>query len=373
MFNSQVTYVWGGFFLDYQDVPRRACGRAATLGSANRRTTTLGRARIRTACATPKRSSTAPRRDQPIARRTIRRRGTSWEAKTDGTYFLTHMLGGDHSLKFGLGWRKSPIQTFSHYSGGARAQVECVGNILAGCGDGTLVPVGSPRRASCRSRPFSIATMLNNDWWTYNGYLQDGYSRGKIRLNGGLRYDWQTSKYLGGCAVANPIIARTSLPSQCDTATAGRPESAARRSSRSATGRRACRPPTTCSATARRRFTPAGRTSTTPRSCSPTDCQRSVEPHVPDLGTQPVERRVQPDARVRCWTDANHDGIVQASELTGSRPRAPNGQLRRTACSTPAGNIVDPSAKIGRTREAVVGIQHELDPNLAVGCRLHLS
>ncbi len=33
----------------------------------------------------------------------------------------------------------------------------------------------------------------------------------------------------------------------------------------------------------------------------------------------------------------------------------------------PAGNIVDPSAKIGRTREAIVGIQHELIANLAIG------
>ena len=33
----------------------------------------------------------------------------------------------------------------------------------------------------------------------------------------------------------------------------------------------------------------------------------------------------------------------------------------------PAGNIVDPSAKIGRTREVIVGLQHELISNLAVG------
>ena len=33
----------------------------------------------------------------------------------------------------------------------------------------------------------------------------------------------------------------------------------------------------------------------------------------------------------------------------------------------PAGNIVDPSAQIGRTREAIVGMQHELISNLAVG------
>jgi hypothetical protein len=38
-----------------------------------------------------------------------------------------------------------------------------------------------------------------------------------------------------------------------------------------------------------------------------------------------------------------------------------------TGVLTPAGNIVDPSAKIGRTREAIVGMQHELMTNFAVG------
>jgi len=29
----------------------------------------------------------------------------------------------------------------------------------------------------------------SNTWWTYNGYIQDGYAAGKWRLNGGVRYD----------------------------------------------------------------------------------------------------------------------------------------------------------------------------------------
>ena len=66
-----------------------------------------------------------------------------------------------------------------------------------------------------------------------------------------------------------------------------------------------------------------------------------------------------------CWTDANRDGIVQTNELIGnpsvSSDRFVNGVLQ------PAGNIVDPSAQIGRTREAIVGVQHELIANLAVG------
>ena len=48
--------------------------------------------------------------------------------------------------------------------------------------------------------------LLNNDWWTYNGYIQDSYSRGRLRINGGIRYDWQTSKYLGGCVPNNPLM-----------------------------------------------------------------------------------------------------------------------------------------------------------------------
>src|SRR5262249_60534123 len=46
---------------------------------------------------------------------------------------------------------------------------------------------------------------------------------------------------------------------------------------------------------------------------------------------------------------------------TSSSSRFVNGVL------VPAGNIVDPSAQIGRTREAVVGVQHEVISNLAVG------
>ena len=59
---------------------------------------------------------------------------------------------------------------------------------------------------------------MNNDWWTYNGYIQDSYSRGRLRINGGLRYDWQTSKYLGGCVPNNPMMPER-LPSQCEEAT----------------------------------------------------------------------------------------------------------------------------------------------------------
>ena len=39
--------------------------------------------------------------------------------------------------------------------------------------------------------------------WTYGGYIQDNYSRGKLRLNMGLRYDFQDGKTLGTCVPAS--------------------------------------------------------------------------------------------------------------------------------------------------------------------------
>ena len=55
------------------------------------------------------------------------------------------------------------------------------------------------------------------------------------------------------------------------------------------------------------------------------------------------------------------------NELIGT-PTASSARFDiNTGVLSPAGNIVDPSAKIGRTREGVVGMQHELIANLAVG------
>ena len=60
--------------------------------------------------------------------------------------------------------------------------------------------------------------LRNNNWWTYNGYIQDSFSKGRWRFNGGVRYDWQYSTYLGGCVPEN-IIRPDLLPAQCEDAT----------------------------------------------------------------------------------------------------------------------------------------------------------
>ena len=244
VFNNQFTYVHGGFFLDYQDVPPQGdCGAEPLHRQHRLRRRTAGRD-ADLPVEHPVAEQPHDRLQQPLADgHATRRSRHSWEAKTDGTYFLTNMLGGDHSLKFGVGWRRNPILTFSHYSGGARATMQCVGNTLGNCGDG--VAGRRPGR-----RPGFVARIRRCSTATSCGTTTGGpttatsrisYSRGRWRMNGGLRYDWQQSKYLGGCVPANAASCRTSCRRSARTRRRLDADHRPERSSRSATGRRACR------------------------------------------------------------------------------------------------------------------------------------
>jgi len=366
LFNNQFTYVGGGFFLDYQDVPPQGnCLQTRYIPGADTSAAYQTGTRASANCAwniqALNNSTTGLNsRAQTNVYQTVRH---TWEAKTDGTYFLTHKLGGDHSLKFGLGWRKAPILSFTHYSGGANVVVECVGNSgsnLAGCGDGNYAPAGSAAGVVARQATLRRDQLRNNSWWTYNGYIQDGYAAGRWRVNGGLRYDWQQSKYLGGCVAPN-VVRPDLLPSQCETAT----------SSDSITGKK-IQPFGNWSPRVSGTYDVFGNGKTSVHSSFSYyyDTKITLANSLAGLFTA-TQLTWGPNTSTglctgaSCWTDFNLDGLVQANELSGtpgvSSTRFVNGVL------VPAGNIVDPSAKIGRSREAIVGVQHELIANLAVG------
>jgi hypothetical protein len=360
VFNNQYTYVHGGFFLDYQDVPPQGnCPQSRYNGSDQ------SSAYARSGCLWETQSlfnSTTNVTSRSLFS-TYQTKRPSHELKTDGTYFLTHVLGGDHSLKFGLGWRKNPILSFSHYSGGGQASIQCIGNTQAGCGDGSLVPAGSASGQTAYEADLYRDQLRNNDWWSYFGYLQDSYSRGRIRLNGGVRYDWQQSKYLGGCIPAN-VIRPDLLPAQCEQATQVDPVSGRKIQS---FGNWAPRVSATYDLFGNGKTQIHGNyayfydTKITLADALGglfTTTELSWGPNNPD-GT------CDTSAGASCWVDSNLDGKIQPNELIGtpssSSSRFQNGVL------VPAGNIVDPSAKLARTREGVIGAQHELIPNLALG------
>jgi hypothetical protein len=360
VFNNQYTYVHGGFFLDYQDVPPQGgCPQSRYNGSD------LASSYARSGCLWETQSlynNTTGVTSRSLFS-TYQTKRPSHELKTDGTYFMAHTLGGDHSLKFGLGWRKNPILSFSHYSGGGQATITCVGQVQSGCGNGALVPAGSDSGQVALEADLYRDQLRNNDWWSYFGYLQDSYSRGRMRLNGGVRYDWQQSKYLGGCIPAN-VIRPDLLPAQCETAT----------QVDSVTGRKlqsfsnwAPRVSATYD------LFGDGKTQIHGNFAYFYDTKITLADALGGLytttelswGPNNDDGTCDTSEGASCWVDSNLDGKIQANELIGtpssSSSRFVNGVL------LPAGNIVDPSAKLARTREGVIGAQHELIPNLAVG------
>lgn len=68
-------------------------------------------------------------------------------------------------------------------------------------------------------------------------------------------------------------------------------------------------------------------------------------------------------ANASCWNDANHDGVIQASELSGV-PKGPANFINGVLTVLPP--QIDPNLKIGRTREGIVGVDHQLLANLHV-------
>jgi hypothetical protein len=383
VFNNQFTYVHGGFFLDYQDVPPQDdCLQSRYIGNTNYDDYLTG-SRSNPDClfntqALSNRTTGFSSRSLLSTYQTERH---SWEAKTDGTYFLTNQLGGDHSLKFGVGWRRNPILTFSHYSGGARASLQCVGNNSSNCGDGVQVAPGTPTGFVANRVALFRDQLLNNDWWSYNGYLQDSYSRGRIRINGGIRYDWQTSKYLGGCVANNPIRPDL-LPSQCE----------------SETNQSTVIDPVTGNVMLDENGNPILETIPSFSNWAPrvsviydlrgngkTSVRASYSLYYQTKitlanslgglatttsltwGPNASSGACSTTAGASCWNDKNLDGVAQADELIGTPTTSSSRFDLNTGVLSPAGNIVSPDAKLARTREFITGLQHELIPNLAVG------
>src|SRR6185369_5685424 len=91
VFNNQFTYVGGGFFLDYQDVPPQGdCLQSRYLGADNNAAYQTGTRAVGGDClwnqqALLNRTTSLQSRALISTYQTVRKR---WEAKTDGTYFL---------------------------------------------------------------------------------------------------------------------------------------------------------------------------------------------------------------------------------------------------------------------------------------------
>jgi carboxypeptidase family protein/TonB-dependent receptor-like protein len=103
----------------------------------------------------------------------------------DGSYFA-HGGGGQHEFKFGFAYRKDPARTTTTYAGD---QVPGINN---GGGD-FVAQVWRQRNVRFTEKVAS-------------GYFGDTFTKNRMTLSAGLRYDWQHSFNESSTATANPLF-----------------------------------------------------------------------------------------------------------------------------------------------------------------------
>jgi hypothetical protein len=238
------------------------------------------------------------------------------------SYFLPAFLSGDHALRGGFRWRRARGESISHYGGNALARY---------------------------TNSVSNSADLYRDGWTnYNlntlaAYLQDTYSKGRLTLNLGVRWDRQQDEALASSVGANPIVP-DKLP--------------------------AIDFPGFDSGVVWDDFSPRLGLTYDLTGGGHTVARASYSMYFGQMSPGQLAQRSISVSQVFVrypWADNNGDGFVQRDELNL------NTILSRSAAYNPAdpsnfrsAGQVDPNVKNDRTREAIVGISHELRRDLGI-------
>ncbi len=240
-----------------------------------------------------------------------------------GNYFLPAFAGGDHAFKMGLRWRSANSTSLNHRGGNAYARFTN----------------GIPNSADLWRDGNSISHL---NTWAF--YAQDSYTVKRFTFNLGFRIDIQDDEAVAGDVPGNPIVPAL-LPSV------------------SFPGADANVTWTNFSPRLGMTYNLSGQGRTVMNASFATYFGQMAP------GQLSGELAATGAVFVRYpWADLNGDRFVQANELTTSTI------LSRSAAYDPnnpsnfnSPGAVDPNIKNDRTREFIIGIDHELIPNLGVG------
>jgi hypothetical protein len=111
-----------------------------------------------------------------------------------GNYFLPGTFGGDHSFKFGVKYRNDEAFTQTHYGGNTQA---VTGN------------------ATTASFPYATQAWIYRDGLTDDNlhnrsfFAQDSFSRKKLTINVGVRYDYQRDAAASATVAGVPWVGQT--------------------------------------------------------------------------------------------------------------------------------------------------------------------
>ncbi len=253
---------------------------------------------------------------------TFDRPATSIEGNT--SYFLPAKLGGDHAFKFGFKYRDTPSYSTTVYGGDATAQVRN----------------GVPERAQ-----FWRSSAVDYSMATTSLYAQDTFTKDRLTLTAGLRWDRQDDSALSSTVEANPLVPQW-LPSVTfpgDDAGV----TFSNLSPRVGVG-----------------YDLFGTGQTVLRS--------NFAVYYGQFGPGSLSGILNPVGAASAsfpWNDANGDRFIQLDEVTLERSAliAFSGNYNPdnpTALGTP--NTVDPDLGNERTREFTASVDHQLRNNMAV-------
>jgi hypothetical protein len=235
--------------------------------------------------------------------------------------------GGNHEFKFGFGYRRNPNASTTRWSGS-----EVVAHVNPG-GD------GQDYALAYRAR------VVNYTGENINGFVGDTFSKGRLTVNGGVRWDKQTAKNEASTAPAN-----TAFPDLLPTLA----------------------------------YDGSG----------PTMNWNNVSPRIGATVALDPNRKTVARASYAIyagqmnpfevtsaspvgsyytyiaykWVDTNHDGLAQKNEiLTNLGPQYANAIDAAHPTSATSVNTIDPNYHANRDHEIIFGLDHELIPNVAVG------
>ncbi len=238
-------------------------------------------------------------------------------------YFLPNFLSGDHAFKVGMRWRTAHSTSINHFGGNAIARYTN----------------GVPNSADMYRDGYSESHL---DTWAV--YAQDSYTVKRFTFNIGLRLDIQSDEAVPGEVPASPL-----LPVQLPAVSFAGADSGV----------------------TWKDFSPRVGFTYDISGTGRTVANASYAAYFGQMAPGQLANQLAATGQVFVrypWADTNGDGFVQPDELNL------NTILSRSAAYDPdnptnsrSAGTVDPNIKNDRTREFIVGINHELLPGVGVG------
>jgi Carboxypeptidase regulatory-like domain len=247
-------------------------------------------------------------------------------------YFLPGTLGGDNSLKFGVKIRNDEALSATHYGGNAWA----------------VYANGTPVEAWIFRDGLTDYGLRNR-----SAYAQDTWARGKVTINAGLRWDYQTDLAVAATVPGVPFVGQTTRYGQVfnqlpQVTFAGADAGLAWKN-----------------------FSPRAGLSYDFAANGRTIAKFNYSRYVNQLGTGNLSSTYNPVKVIELdypWADLNGDATVQANEidLRGAPLFATSGYNYNNPTLLTTTGQVDPNLTAPKTDEAIVTLDKQLATDFAV-------